>query len=129
MILKILKILTVVSFLAIKVEGEVIGGPLGAFLVLGLLADFLTMISSLIILTILLLFLYSAIKPFKPIDLFTFIAGGVVLIIPIIIHANSVMSEMTFSSGRLFYITLLPFILFYSLTLSMMIRQNQKRIS
>jgi len=123
MLLKILKILTPISFLAITIKGDIVGGPYGAFLLLSFVGGILPAISGIVISAILLVFLSNAIMPTKHSDLVIFIVGGAVLFIPILAHV------LFATQGWLFFGTLLPFVVIYSLTLFMLIRQKRNSVA
>jgi len=127
MILKILKILTVISFLLITFSGRHIGGQFGIFLYLGLFSDFKNLIPVALILMILMMFIFSSFKQLNKIDLYIFIIGGMILMIPIIAHIRFIFINMKNRGDNVFYMTLLPFLTFYGLTLYKIIRENKKR--
>ena len=81
---KVLKILTIVSFLSITLKGVHVGGPLGFFLVLGLFQsdDLLMLIASIVCLSVLAIFVYSIFKPLGRRDFLLFVVGGIILLLP-----------------------------------------------
>ena len=117
MIIRILKILVVISFLSITVDTGHVGGPFAAFLVLGFLSDIWTVAMSTLYLTVLILFVLSGFKNFKKKDIYLFIGGGVILLIPIVMHISFLLKERKNSGDNLFYITTTIFLIMYGITL------------
>jgi hypothetical protein len=126
MILKILKILTVLSFLMITFDSGHLGGQFGIYIILGLFFGFQEAILAALFLIILALFLLSSFKNLKTKDLYIFIIGGLILMIPIIAHIRFLLITMKNRGDKVFYLTLLPFLTFYGLTLFKIIRENKK---
>ncbi|GAA4305841.1 hypothetical protein [Aestuariibaculum suncheonense] len=126
MSLKILKILTVISFLLITWSGPHIGGPFGLYLILGLLGNISSIIQAGVILVILILFLYSSYKSFHKYDLYLFLVGGVILMIPICSHINTVFTHYKNKGDNVFFLTLIPFLLLYGITLLKIYKQKMK---
>ena len=81
--MKILKTLTVISFLVITVNAQHIGGQWGMYLLLFLFDWSIYTLYSIITLTILLAIIISAFKNFRTKDQSFFLLGGLVLFIPI----------------------------------------------
>lgn len=123
---KFLKYLTILSFLLITFDTGHLGGQFGYFAVLGLFAGGITTIISLIILAILILFLISAVKPFKSKDFYVFLIGGAVLIIPIIMHIRFLILNMKNRNDTIFYLTTFIFLTIYIITLLQIKNSNKK---
>lgn len=125
MILKILKIFTVISYLFITWTGDHLRGAFGFYLILGLLGNISTILLSVLFLTILTVFLYSSFKPFKKNELYVFLLGGVILFIPILSHFYTVLTQFKNRGDNLFFLTLFPFLILYSMTLFLISRQKK----
>jgi len=97
------------------------------FLFLGLFSDFENLIPVALILMILMIFLYSSFKRLNNKDLYIFINGGMILMIPIIAHIRFILINTKNRGDNVFFMTLLPFLTFYGLTLFKIIRKNKKR--
>jgi len=108
-----LKILTVILYSSIMIQGEHISGPLITFIFLGIFDNNLitTSISVLVILT-LTTYIYSAIKPLKKILL---IIGGIILYIPILGHIYTSYNKISFSNNKLFFTSLIIFVITYGI--------------
>lgn len=113
--LKFLKIGTVIAYLCITWAGAHIGGPFGLCILLGLFSIQTILISALF-LTVLIAFLYSANNAFKKYELEVFLVGGLILSIPIISHAHTVLVFFERKDDT-FFLTLIPFILLYGIIL------------
>lgn len=123
MILKILKILTVLSFLLITFDTGHIGGQFGSFILLGFLGDYKGILASILITIILIYFIVSPIRFFKPkVDFYLSLLGGVLLFIPITIHIKFLLSKGR--SDSVFYFTTLIFIVFYGFNLYKISKQK-----
>ena len=123
MILKILKILTVLSFLLITFDTGHIGGQFGSFILLGFLGDYKGILASILITIILIYFIVSSIRFFKPkVDFYLSLLGGVLLFIPITIHIKFLLSKGR--SDRVFYFTTLIFLVFYGFNLYKISKQK-----
>lgn len=123
MILKILKILTVISFLTITFRDQHIGGLYGQFLILGLFFDFKTFILSLTGLMILTTFIFSSFKTFKKFDIYIFLIGGIVLMIPIFLRLKGIISSN--HNDNIFCLTSILFMTIYGTTLFLIIKENK----
>lgn len=124
MILKILKIFTVLSYFFITWTGDHLGGFLGFYMVLGLFGNIFTILISASFLTILSVFLYSSFKPFKKNELYVFLLGGVILIIPVLSHLYTVLTQFKNRGDNLFFLTLFPFLILYGMTLFLLSRKK-----
>ena len=126
MIIKIFKILTVLSFLLITFSGNHLGGQFGLYIFIGLFSGFYLAIPAALILFVLMIFLYSSFKQLRNKDLYIFTVGGMILMIPIIAHIIFILTNMKNRGDFIFYTTLLPFLTFYGLTLFMIYRENKQ---
>jgi hypothetical protein len=124
MILKILKILTVISYLFITWTGSHLGGSFGFYIILGLFLNISSILLSVLFLTILSVFLYSSFKPFKKNELYVFLFGGVILFIPVLFHTYIVLTQFKNRGDNLFFLTLLPFLFLYGMTVFLISRQK-----
>ncbi|MCR8667248.1 hypothetical protein NO995_06120 [Aestuariibaculum sp. M13] len=124
--LKILKILTVISFLLITWSGPHIGGPFGLYLILGLFGNISSIIQAGVILVILILFLYNSYKSFHKYDLHLFLIGGIILMIPICSHIYTVLTQYQNKGDKIFFLTLIPFLFSYSVTLFKIYKQKME---
>ena len=116
--LKILKLLTVISFVLITFDTGHIGGQFGLFIILGLLSDYKDIIISALILSILLIFIISSFKRFKPkLDFYIFLFGGFSLLIPIIMHMYFLFSKIKTRIDATFYLTATLYLIIYGITL------------
>lgn len=115
--LKILKFLTIVSFLLITFNTGHIGGSFWVFLFLGLLSGGKETFFALIILLVLLLFLINAIIPRKTKkDLYLFLIGGIILLVPILMHLQFLI--VNGKNGKFpFYISSIIFLIIYCIAL------------
>ena len=111
MILKILKIFTVVSYLFIMWTGDHLGGTLGFYIAWGFFGNISTILLSALFSTILTVFLYSSFKPFKKNELYVFLLGGVILIIPVLSHFYTVLTQFKNRGDDRFFLTLFPFLI------------------
>lgn len=126
MILKIFKILTVMSYLFITFDTGHIGGPFGLYIILGLFWNISSILLSVLFLTILSVFLYSSFKPFKKNELYLYLFGGFILLIPVLSHINIVLTQFKNRGDNRFFLTLIPFLFFYFMTLFIIRRQKHK---
>ena len=124
MILKILKIFTVISYLFIMRTGDHLGGAFGYYLIFGLLGNISTILLSALFLTILTVFLYSSFKPLNKNELYVFLLGGVILIIPVLSHFCTVLTQFKNRGDNLFFLTLFPFLVLYGMTLFLICRKK-----
>lgn len=124
MILRILKALTAISFLSITFAGDHIGGPFGLYVILGLFSSFPTSFISGLIILVILSFFYSAIKPSPKRDKILFLAGGVILFIPIISHLKAELEIFYHHKNLYFMISSLPFLILYGVTIFKVWRIN-----
>lgn len=123
MILKILKILTVLSFLLITFDTGHIGGQFGSFILLGFLSDYKGIMASTLITIILIYFIVSSIKFLKPkVDFYLSLLGGLLLFIPITIHIKFLLSKDR--SDSIFYFTTIIFLVFYGFNLYKILKQK-----
>ena len=129
MILKILKIFTVISYFFITWTGDHLGCVFGFYMVLGLFGNISTILISALFLTILSVFLYSSFKPFKKNELYVFLVGGVILIIPVLSHLYTVLTQFKNRGDNLFFLTLFPFLILYGMTLFLLSRKNNVNVS
>ena len=129
MILKILKILTVISYLFITCTGGHLRGAFGYYIVLGLFWNISTILLSVLFLTILSVFLYSSFKPFKKNELYVFLLGGVILIMPVLSHFYTVLTQFKNRGDNLFFLTLFPFLILYCMTLFLISSQKKIKIN
>jgi len=84
MLLRSLKLATVISFCWIIIGGNVIGGPLWMFIFLGLFSKEIIWTSySLLGIIIITLFVYSIFHPRRTRDVFLFSAVGAIFIVPV----------------------------------------------
>lgn len=83
----------VISFLNITADTGHVGGPFGAYLLLGFLSDIWTIDMSTIYPAVLIIFVVSGFKKFKKKDMYIFLGGGVVLLIPIFMHLSFVLKK------------------------------------
>jgi len=120
-----LKILIVILYSSIMIQGEHISGPLITFIFLGIFDNnlIITSISVLVILT-LITYIYSAIKPFKKNDFILFIIGGVILYIPILGHIYTSYNKISFSNHKLFFTTLTIFIITYGIVIYKLLKEK-----
>jgi hypothetical protein len=112
--MKILKILTVMSFLVITVNVPHIGGQWGMHLLLFLFDWSIYTLFSIITLTILIAMIISAFKNFKAKDQSFFLLGGIVLFMPII--ETYIKGFKTSNFDKDFIITSSVFITLYLIT-------------
>lgn len=127
MILKILKIFTVISYLLIIWTGDHLGGIFGYYIILGLFGDISTILLSVLFLIILTVFLYSSFKPFKKNELHVFLLGGVILIIPVLSHFYTVLTQFKNRGDNRFFLTLFLFLILYGMTLVSIGRQKKNK--
>lgn len=123
--LKLLKLFTVISFILITFDTGHIGGQFGVFIILGFLSDYKDFILSAFIATILITFIISSFKPFKPrFDFYLFLLGGFVLCIPIIMHVSFLFSKMKNRIDEVFYLTAALYLVIYATTLFKIIKEK-----
>lgn len=121
--LKLFKLLTVISFVFITLDSGHIGGQFGLFIVLGFLSDYKDIIISFLTTLILIIFIVNSFKSFKPkIEYLIFLIGGIVLLVPIIMHINFLFSKNRNDDS--FYITTLLYLFFYGTTLYFIIKRK-----
>ncbi|MDE5417316.1 hypothetical protein L3049_04780 [Labilibaculum sp. DW002] len=120
---KILKIGTVIAYLLITWSGDHIGGTFAYYIIFGLFSIYTILISA-IFLTVLIAFLFSSYKAFKKYDLHVFMVGGLILFIPIIRYSYLVISEYKSRGDDTFFLTLIPFLLLYGITLFKLHKQS-----
>ncbi len=125
MLLKALKILTIISYCLIQISGEHLGGPLLLFLILGLTnKSLLIILGSTLILFALVIILLTIIKPFFITDKLTVPISLFIISIPIANEFLEIMDNSRWISTRPFqFSTSLFFILTISL-LTLTFRQN-----
>jgi hypothetical protein len=84
-ILILLKLATVISYCCIIILGEIIGGPMGVFILLGFFTyNLLETLFSVIFTGIIFTMIFSAFRPKRKRDLVIFILGGIILQMPLI---------------------------------------------
>lgn len=120
--IKILKILTVISFLVITVSGPHIGGQWGMYLLYFLFDWSIYTLYSIVTLSTLLVIIINAFRPFNRRCQYIFLLGGIVLFIPIINTHIQGFKTSNFDKG--FIITSSIFITFYIITLYNMRRKH-----
>lgn len=126
MTIKILKLLTVLSFLIITFSTEHIGGQFGLYIILGLFSGGIGTLKALFYVMIILLIILSNIVSFsKKIDFAIFTISGIFFCIPIIMHISYLISKMKNRGDTVFYITTSIFLVFYIATL-FKIKENNK---
>jgi hypothetical protein len=113
--LKKMKVLIVILFLLITFDSGHIGGQFGCFLILGLISGGVTSIFSLIQIFTLIAFLKSSFKPSNK-DVYIFLIGGILLLIPIVYHIIFLISERHYRQP-FFYLTTSLFLIAYVYTL------------
>ena len=127
MILKVLKLLTVLCFISITFDTGHIGGQFGLFIMLGFLSDFIGFIISSLSSIILFLFIISSFIPLSPkLDLYIFLWGGVLLLIPIIVHLYFLFSKIRIDTP--FYFTVSLYLILYGITLLKIINLRKEHI-
>ena len=116
---KVLKILTIVSFLSITLKGVHVGGPLGFFLLLGLFQsdDLLMLIASIVCLSVLAIFVYSIFKPLGRRDFLLFVVGGIILLLPTGWLVIYLIGHPDFIEPLPFLMSLLLFVIFWIVAL------------
>lgn len=110
-LISLFKIATVISYCCIQIDSEHVGGPAGLYIVLGLLSTkVIDKLLSLLILMVLLGMIYSTFKSKQSRDVYLFMIGGLILIIPLIQHMSYTVEYKRFVNWIPFAITSLLFL-------------------
>lgn len=113
-LLPFLKLSTAISYCCVIAAGDHVGGPIGIFLLFGLFSmHFLSTVISIFFMLILCLFIWSVFNPQRKRDMILFFAGGVVLLLPILIE------HLTYLAFHVEMWTLYIFLTTWILTLTM----------
>ena len=113
-LLPYLKLSTAISYCCVVAAGDHVGGPIGIFLLFGLFSmHFLSTVISIFFMLILCLFIWSVFNPQRKRDMILFFAGGVVLLLPILIE------HLTYLAFHVEMWTLYIFLTTWILTLTM----------
>jgi hypothetical protein len=124
MVLKTLKLLTVLSFCYIQVRGEHLGAPMIVFLFLGLLSKFkLTMVGVILIWMALFSILISLTRSKN--DRIVIPIALVILIVPIIIQFVNIFGHVKEVNETPFYLTVALFVALATATATMVLKKQK----